>query len=200
MEQHKKNCCTALFKTKSGLTLFLREIATNPRTMGAAWPSSDHLTKSVALQVPLSTGQVIELGGGTGVVTAALLERGIPSKQLLVVERAPALAQHLKKRFPNLTILEGDARNLEHLLSANHHPINTVVSSLPLRSLPARVVSEIGVQLEKVLSNNALYIQFTYTFYRKPSPPSPHLRWIYSKYIWRNFPPARIDVFRYVRE
>ncbi len=198
MDQHKKASCFGFCKPKSGLSLFIREIATNPRNMGAACPSSNRLAKTVAAQVPINSGQVVELGGGTGVITSALLEHGVPAAQLLVVERALALAKHLRRRFPQLGIIQGDARELQQLLMEHPLPVNTIVSSLPLRSLPNATVNTIGEQVEKVLKKDGLFIQFTYTFYRKPSPPSPHLQWVYSKYIWLNVPPARVDVFRYV--
>lgn len=197
MEQHKKSSCLTLDKPKSGLSLFLREIATNPRNMGAACPSSNRLARTIASQVPVNSGNIVELGAGTGVITSALLEHGISTDQLLVVERATALAIYLRQRFPQLAIIQGDARELEHLLLKNQLPIGTVVSSLPLRSLPNTTVNLIGEQLEKVLRKDGLFIQFTYSLYSKPLPPSPHLQWIYSKYIWLNLPPARVDIFRH---
>ena len=45
------------------------------------------------------TGLVVELGGGTGVITAALLARGVAPERLVVVEQSPALAAHLRQRF-----------------------------------------------------------------------------------------------------
>lgn len=195
---NKKDLHWPLLKSIAGLTLFLKEIASSPRTMGAAWPSSDRLGKDIALQVPQMPGLVLELGAGTGAITEALLEHGIPPSQLMAIERAPALAKHLRKRFPKLTIIQGDARELEYLLSSSQLPVHTVVSSLPLRTLPKAAVEKIGNQLERILQKSGLFIQYTYGFYRKPLSPSPRLQWVYSKYIWLNFPPARIDIFRYV--
>src|SRR5258708_1435815 len=99
-----------------GLLLFLREIITNPSSMGAAWPSSNKLahamTQDIASQLP---GFVIELGAGTGVITAALLACGIPEQQLVILERSHALAQHLRDLFPKVIIIEGDALQLANL-------------------------------------------------------------------------------------
>lgn len=184
-------------KSKSGIRLFIKEAATHPIRVGAAWPSSKHLAEGIAAIVSPGKGIVVELGAGTGVVTRALLKRGIKADQLFVVERSPAMSQYIRKNFPKLHVLEGDAQELNSLLGLKHQPIDTIVSSLPLRSLPNKVVKEIGKQIEKVMSKNSCFIQFTYSLHRKPKPPSTHLKWQESKYIWRNLPPARIDIFSY---
>ena len=58
--------------------LFAREMFSRPATVGAIGPSSGRLARSVASRVPcLGDGLVVELGGGTGAVTQALLQRGI---------------------------------------------------------------------------------------------------------------------------
>lgn len=196
---HKKLLALPANFAESGLMLFMREIALNPSAMGAACPSSKHLAQRIAAQVPHRPGLVIELGGGTGVITDALLKRGISADDLIVIERSESLAQHLQERFPQLQIIHGDARSLKHLLGTSHPPINAVVSGLPLRSLPDSVVQVIGTQLESVLTNDALYIQFTYSLYRAPFSPSAQLSCVHKEYIWRNLPPARVDVFRYTR-
>lgn len=181
----------------SGLALFIREIATNPSAMGAACPSSKRLARGIAAQIPLTAGLVVELGGGTGVVTAALLEHGITPDQLIVIERAAKLSEHLRQRFPQLKIMEGDASELSQLLGNHYSPAHTIVSGLPLRSLPTATVQAIGQQIDTVLEPGGLYIQFTYSLHRTPLPPSPRLCWVHSEYIWLNLPPARVDVFRY---
>lgn len=184
-------------KTDSGLMLFLKEIANNPGAMGAACPSSNRLASRIAAQIPLESKLVVELGAGTGVVTSAILNRGVKPENLIAVERSAALTEHLKRRFPNLSIIQGDARQLADLLESNSQSVQTIVSGLPLRSLPPEVVHDIGLQIEKVLAKNGLYIQFTYGLWRIPFPPSPQLVWEHSDYIWWNVPPARVDVFRY---
>ena len=63
----------------ASLALFTREIWANPRAMGAACPSAPSLASHMASHVPLDRdGLVVELGGGTGAVTAALLKHGVP--------------------------------------------------------------------------------------------------------------------------
>ena len=199
MKKPKKRLLNSKKITDSGLMLFMREIATNPKAMGTAFPSSRHLANEIAALVPNDAGLVLELGGGTGVVTAALLNKGIAPEQLVVVERSAKLAKHLQERFAQLRVIHGDARELSELIDVNKTPVHTVVSGLPLRSLPAKIVQAIGAELDNILEDGALYIQFTYSLYRPPLPPSLRLCWVHSEYTWWNFPPARVDVFRYAR-
>jgi 16S rRNA (adenine1518-N6/adenine1519-N6)-dimethyltransferase len=72
---------------------------------------------SAAIQRPAGT-LVVEVGPGTGQLTAALLTRGF---RVLAIERDARMMQHLEKRFrdnPDLRVIEGDARDiqLEHLI------------------------------------------------------------------------------------
>jgi phosphatidylethanolamine/phosphatidyl-N-methylethanolamine N-methyltransferase len=181
---------------QSGLLVFLREILLNPKAMGAAFPSSLHLARVIAKQIPSKTNShIVELGGGTGVITAALLAHGINPEKLIIIERSAALALHLQKRFPESHVINGDARELSHLLTHERLPVNIIVSSLPLRSLPQATVKMIGKQIEQVLAPQGLFIQFTYGLFSKPRSPSMNLKCVYSKRVWRNPPPARVDVF-----
>mgnify|MGYP000943509563 FL=1 len=117
----------------ASLALFTREIWANPRAMGAACPSTPSLASGMASWVPLDQeGWVVELGGGTGAVTTALLKHGVPPWKLVVVERSPTLASHLRQRFPQLRVIQGDAAQLTQLLGHDRtHGISSIVSSLP---------------------------------------------------------------------
>lgn len=181
---------------KRGLWLFLREFICHPKSVGASFPSSNKLAQVLAQQIPLQAYKtVVELGGGTGMITAGLLKHGISAEKLVIIERSAALTQHLHNRFPQLQIIQGDAQTLKTLLNPELLPIDTIVSSLPLRSLPNTIVKTIGEQVEQILTPNGLFIQFTYGLLNKPLAPSPNMRCIFSQYVWWNLPPARVDVF-----
>jgi len=183
--------------THSGLVVFLRELLLHPTAMGAACPSSNKLARSIAQHVPMPTDNaIVELGGGTGVITAGLLARGIAADKLAIIERSSALTHHLRKRFPDLNIINGDACQLSQLLNTESHSISAVVSSLPLRTLPRSTVRSIGKEIDRVLEQNGLFIQFTYSLFSSPLSPSTNLRRVHKQYVWWNLPPARVDVFK----
>src|SRR3546814_8963089 len=108
-------------------------------------------------------GPVVELGGGTGPVTAALLGAGIPPEQLYVIEREPQLHRHLMLRFPKVHVLCGDAAVLTKLLHPlGVHEAAAVVSSLPLLSMKRSVQRAILSESFALLAPGAPLIQFTY--------------------------------------
>jgi phosphatidylethanolamine/phosphatidyl-N-methylethanolamine N-methyltransferase len=61
---------------------------------------------------------VVELGPGTGVVTQAILERGIAPSNLTSIEYCGDFAKLVRARFPEVTIVEGDAYDLASAASA----------------------------------------------------------------------------------
>jgi phosphatidylethanolamine/phosphatidyl-N-methylethanolamine N-methyltransferase len=79
---------------------FFRQWLKAPLTTAAVSPSSKELAAEMLSQLPDGARKVIELGGGTGVFTEALLERGIAPENLLVFELNESLHLHLMQRFP----------------------------------------------------------------------------------------------------
>lgn len=178
------------------LRLFVRALCHGPQAMGAACPSSRYLANYMAAQaVGVARGLVVELGAGTGVVTQALLDHGLPADRLIVVERSPLLVKHLRSRFPQLTVIEGDAACLVELLGRRRERVSTVVSSLPLRSLPRATVDRIGHELDAVLPKGATFIQFTYSLRCRAVDWAQEITCMRSHTIWRNLPPARVNIF-----
>ena len=49
---------------------------------------------------------VIEIGPGLGMLTAELIEH---AKHLVAIEKDPRLCEHLRRKFPGLELIEGDA-------------------------------------------------------------------------------------------
>lgn len=173
--------------------LFFKEIIRHPKTMGACFPSSTRLANAMAAQVPLDRkGIVIELGGGTGVITSALLAHGVAAGNLYVIERSRKLCQFLRKRYPNVNIIEGDAASFTKLVP-NNKTITAIVSGLPLRTLPKIKVRAIAQEVSRALQSESLIIQFTYDLRLRLALKIPLTR-VHSKIIWRNLPPARVDV------
>lgn len=184
---------------KSPLVLFAKEILQNPRGVGAACPSSPQLGKAVAKFVPATaeSGLVIELGAGTGVVTKALLKRGIAPERIVAVELSPHLATYLRHHYPQVRVIEGDATHLRNLLGEESSPVSTVICGLPFRILPPRVIHGIVTEVEKVLSKNGLYMQYTYDLMKERDPFLPHhFKRVSSKLVWGNIPPARVNVYQ----
>lgn len=179
---------------------FLRRWLHNPRAVGAVMPSGRHLASAMAAEIdPAAPGAVVELGGGTGNITAALLEAGVPPQGLAVVERDPVFARIISTRFPQVRVLQGDAAELRHLLrEAGIGPVKAVVSGLPLLSIPDRICLRIIAEAVEALTEDGVLVQFTY------GPASPISRRILARlglearrasWVVDNLPPA--SVWRY---
>jgi phosphatidylethanolamine/phosphatidyl-N-methylethanolamine N-methyltransferase len=183
------------------LALFGSELLANPGPVGAAVPSSPQLAKRIASWIPTNPdGYVVELGAGTGAVTSALLDRGIPSDRILPVELSARMADHLQRRFPHINVLSGDATGLRALLDQRaahaNGRVSHVVSSLPLRSLPVATVARIAREIHQILPPGGAFIQFTYHLACRGYRPLERFERCASSIIWLNLPPARVDVYR----
>lgn len=173
---------------------FTKALIVNPRATGAAIPSSRRLAREMAAHINVEKpGLIVELGAGTGVVTEALLKRGIAPSRIIAVELVPELARSLRLRYPEIQVLQGDATHLQTLLK-DHAGVNAVVSSLPLRSLPKSVTQAILSQIHEILPPEGRYIQFTYSYRANRFESLQQYRSISSKRVWINIPPARVDV------
>ncbi|MBN8872618.1 MAG: methyltransferase domain-containing protein [Rhodospirillales bacterium] len=118
--------------------MFFRRWLANPLQMGSVVPSSPALCRRVVQQVRRTPDEaVLELGAGTGVISRALLEGGVPAERLILVEIVPDMAAHLRRVLPGVRVIEGDARRLPELVPAPWiGRIGTVVCGIPLVLLP----------------------------------------------------------------
>ncbi len=176
---------------------FLRSLIARPRTIGAIAPSSPALARKMALQVdPLQPGHVLELGPGTGVVTEALIARGIAPERLIAIEADPDLARLMAERFPRARVLLADAfdfaRNLE---SQSVEQLAAVVSSLPLLNFPPLQRRALIASALARLQPGAPFVQFSYGW-KAPVPPLPGATLARAGIVLANLPPARVWVYR----
>ena len=177
--------------------VFAREMLSQPAAVGAIWPSSGRLARSVASRVPIhGDGLVVELGGGTGAVTHALLQRGIAPGRLVVIERSSAFVRHLRVRFPGTIVVQGDAAELGELLPRGSR-IDAIVSSLPLRSLPAQEAAAVVAQWRALIAEGGIAVQFTYDLSGTEFQPLQGFLQRWSHIVWANLPPARVLALEY---
>ena len=177
---------------------FLRSWASRPLTTGAVSPSGRYLARAMAAAVdPAWPGMVVELGPGTGAVTAALVERGLPPERLIAIEYNPDFAEHIRARFPGLHVTVGDAYQLtEALKHAGVSEVAAVVSSLPLFTRPPLQRRRLLDQAMAALPPGRPFIQFSYALV--PPVPAEPSRWTLDVGGWivRNLPPARVWTYR----
>lgn len=171
---------------------FVQEMISDPLYVGALCPSSLVLATCMAKHVPITkNGLVVELGAGTGVVTAALLERGVDPERFIVTERSAVFVALLRRRFPALTVIQGDAVQLKAILPEGE-AVAAIVSSLPLRSLPSSDTHRIVDQWSQVLIPGGIIVQFTYNLWQSGLPVGNKFAKYFTRIVWRNMPPARV--------
>jgi phosphatidylethanolamine/phosphatidyl-N-methylethanolamine N-methyltransferase len=191
------------FELKKGIRLddevhFIRSWIERPLTIGAVTPSGRILARAMARYVdPQSTGPVVELGPGTGPVTEALVEAGVAPSRLVLVEFNPAFCRLLRARFPDATLVQGDAYSLRRLLETLLlQPAAAVVSGLPLVTKPITQRLRLIRDAFDLMVPGAPFVQFTYSV----AAPLPKRLGGFSveasKRIWMNLPPARVWVYR----
>lgn len=145
---------------------FFRQWLKNPLAMAAISPSSQQLAKQMIAELPLGARRVVELGGGTGVFTQALLNHGIAAPDLLVLELNEELHHHLAQRFQQSHVLCGDALELPAIASRSGFleagPADAVLSGLGLLSMNRATQHGIVKAAFDVLAPQGRLIQFTY--------------------------------------
>jgi phosphatidylethanolamine/phosphatidyl-N-methylethanolamine N-methyltransferase len=177
---------------------FIQSWIEKPLATGAVMPSGKPLARAMAKCVnPGIEGPVIELGPGTGAVTAALVEQGVDPSRLVLVEFNPAFCRLLRTRYPEATVVQGDAYAIGRLLgSLLRRPAAAVVSGLPLFTKPLKLRLRLLADAFSLLAPDAPFIQFTYAVV-SPIPRSySGARAAASERIWLNIPPARVWVYR----
>lgn len=181
---------------------FFRQWLKSPLSIAAISPSSQHLARGMLAELPAGARRVVELGGGTGVFTAALLDHGILPQELLVLELNEDLHQHLSQRFADARIVCGDARELPDIVErcgfAEHGPVDAVLSGLGLLSMGRETQQAIVDAAFRVLAPEGRLVQFTY------GPTCPVRAEVLedlglsarrASVTWRNVPPATVWVF-----
>lgn len=180
---------------------FLKNWIDKPLMTGAVAPSSPQLARLMASYVdPDRSGLVVELGPGTGVVTQALLERGIAPERIVSIEYNPDFCSLLRQRFPKVHFVHGDAYRMPQaiagLVGEERHPLAAVVSSLPLFTRPLPERTRLLDDSFARMAPGAPFIQFSYALVSPVPHGATRFEIERSSWVVRNLPPARVWVYR----
>ena len=182
---------------------FFRQWLKNPLEVAAISPSSRQLARQMVHQLPRHSRRVIELGGGTGVLTRAVLDHGIRAGDLLVLELNEELHQHLQREFPGVHVVCGDAMHLAQIAQAHgfvaDQRADAVVSGLGLLSMPRISQQMVLASAFESMLPEGRFVQFTY------GPANPVSREVLealdlttrrASFTWWNVPPATVYVYQ----
>jgi phosphatidylethanolamine/phosphatidyl-N-methylethanolamine N-methyltransferase len=184
---------------KEATAHFYREWLKKPMSVAAVSPSSRRLAEAVAAAVG-DARSVVELGGGTGALTDALVAKGV--SELVVVESVPAFCELLRRRFPGVEVIEGDAAHAPQLLVGSKVPpgsADVVVSGLGMLTRPREEQQRLLEAMLALLTPDGYIVQFTYSLF------FPAARGLLAEMgleshregmTWINLPPASVFVVR----
>ena len=177
---------------------FLRGWIETPRAVGAIMPTSAAVSRLMASVIDTESGRpVLELGPGTGVITRAILARGVAPRNLHLVEYSADFVAHLRRNFPGVNVSRGDAFALDETLGENRDLVfDTVISGVPLLNFPvAQRIAYVEDLLDRLPIGRPV-VQFSYG----PFSPVPAGRGDYTVehlgFVLRNMPPAQLWIYR----
>jgi phospholipid N-methyltransferase len=174
---------------------FLRAWLKEPLKVASVTPSTQSLGRLITSEIKGNTGFVLELGGGTGVFTRALMNRGVLEEHITVIERNPTFIAMLKERFPKAQILYIDASRAGRSDYPASRKFAATISGLPMLSMSPREIMATLTSSFRNMPIQGRFYQFTYGL-RCPVP-RPILDRLGLKAIrigrtsW-NFPPASV--------
>jgi phosphatidylethanolamine/phosphatidyl-N-methylethanolamine N-methyltransferase len=169
-----------------------------PKSVGSIVPTSSVTARRMASVINPESGlPVLEVGPGTGVITRAILATGLPAAKLHLVEYSPEFVRHLRRSFPGVNVIEGDAFDIREALGPDA-PIlfDSIVSGVPLLNFPVPQRVAYVESLLDLIPPGRPIMQLTYG----PKSPAPPGLGSYTvekfDFIIRNIPPTLLWVYR----
>lgn len=153
---------------------FLQAFIKNPLKVGAIAPSSPELAKKMVEEInPDEDSVVMELGVGTGSFTK-LLQKKVPDKKsYLGIELDKELVKSLRKNFPDMRFMRGNACKAFALHKRSKFgKVEYILSGLPFVSMPKEINDKIFMQIEKFMEQgNCMFRTFQYAhgYYLPPA-------------------------------
>jgi len=165
-----------------------------PLQIAAVTPSSARLAAAMAELVDFDRpGPVLELGAGTGSLTRGLLRAGCPAERLIALEHEPSLAATLRRGYPGVATITGDATALADYFA--HYGIErlcAVVSSLPIKWFSIAAQRDVVEPCLARLGPGGRFLQMTNAFFSPIAIGPLGISGARVAQVWRNLPPAQI--------
>ncbi len=180
---------------------FLKGWKRNRTAVGAITPTSAVTARKMASVIHPGSGlPVLELGPGTGVITKAILRRGVDPQNLTSIEYSPEFCQHLRAQFPDVDFRCGDAFALDLVLGSKRRAkFDCVISAIPLLHLPIERRLALVLDLLERVPVGRPVVQITYGLLSPvvALPAGYEIRHL--AFMMRNIPPAQLWIYRKVR-
>lgn len=171
------------------------------RKIASVAPSSRFMARKIIDGIDWEQAKcIVELGAGTGPITAEIIKRVRPHTNLMVIELDPTLCGRLKARFqglPNVDVIQGDATQFDKLLAERGIPqVDHVLSGLPLPSFPEDLRNAVIKTSARTLAPHGTFRQLTVMpliYYKMYSRYFDTVRF---RFVPWNLPPGGVYVCR----
>lgn len=144
--------------------LFFKRWLANPLAMGSITPSSASLRRIIGRNLVCGPDQVVvEFGGGTGAVTRAILEAGIPGDRVYSFEIDDELAGFLRGHYPDVTVIAEDCRKAAEMLGPElSGRVGTVIIGIPMITFPLEFQREVLDATFRIMPEGSRFLLYTY--------------------------------------
>ncbi|MEJ3657664.1 methyltransferase domain-containing protein [Actinomycetes bacterium KLBMP 9759] len=193
-------------EARSARKAFLAAAVRRPATMGAVAPSSPRLARVLASVVPRDGEPVVvELGPGTGAVSAAVKDRLPAGGRHLAVELDARMVAYLERTRPALEVVHGDARDLGKLLAdrgVDH--VDAIICGLPWALFDEATQTAVLGEVSRAIGTTGAFTTFAYLHGMTLGAARRFRRTLRTTFdevlvsatVWRNLPPAFVYVCR----
>lgn len=177
---------------------FFQAFLRAPRIVASVIPSSPFVVRRVARAADAANARVVvELGGGTGGTTRAMLKAMRADARMLVIERTAEFIDTLDGiDDPRLEVVHGCASSIgTELERRGHRAADAVISGIPFSTMPAELAEEIIAAVHESLAPGGRFVAYQFTDrvadYAKPMMGAPDV-----EYELVNVPPLRLFIWR----
>lgn len=150
---------------------FLRQLQNSFTSVGALIPTSRYAAQAMASEFARRAGPrtVLEVGPGTGSITAAIIRAMRPDDRLVLCELNADFVAYLRQRLDHdpdfqrvrdqVTLLHMDVTQLDRSQQFDH-----IISAVPFNNLPPEVVEAIIETYREILKPDGVltYIEYAY--------------------------------------
>ncbi len=184
------------------LLVFFQVMLRNPIGVSAVAPSSQKLAEAMAQDLQLKPDEsLIELGPGTGALTAQIRRILPASDAYLGIELEGEFVRHLQGRFPDLTFVQNTVAQAHQVhAESGLPPAKAIISGLAISTLPEPVQIDLIKNIDRLMTPGSLFRMFQYV-HAYPFPSSirfrQRMRELFTSYersriVFKNIPPAYV--------
>ena len=171
---------------------FFKSFVRSPKQMGSVIPSSRYLVRALLGDIDWQQSQtIVELGAGTGAVTASIAEKSSADTLFICFEFDEQLHQNLVKRFPQATMAYDAFKLTQTLALENQTQADYIISSLPFANFSKADQHLLLETIKAALAPGGAFIVYQYSK-QLEILLEQHFSRRTRSYVWQNIPPAYV--------